>query len=58
VENSGILKTLLFTQITKNGIGKIIFDSLFDAAKLEGCYKVSLQCQAYNIYFYENVIMN
>ena len=37
----------------KNGIAKIIVDSLFDLAKLEGCYKVSLQCQEHNIEFYK-----
>ena len=37
----------------KKGIGRAILDALFDIAKLNDCYKVSLQCKEYNIEFYE-----
>jgi glucosamine-phosphate N-acetyltransferase len=35
------------------GLGKMITDKLFDIAKTNNCYKVSLQCQQQNIQFYE-----
>ena len=35
------------------GIGRVILDVLFDLAKENGCYKVSLQCKEHNIEFYE-----
>ena len=34
-------------------VGKTIVNGLFDIAKREGCYKVSLQCKNNNITFYE-----
>jgi len=37
----------------KKGIGKAIVDGLFDVAKINGCYKVTLQCQELNVKFYE-----
>ena len=37
----------------KKGIGKAIVDALFDVAKVNGCYKVALQCKEYNVKFYE-----
>lgn len=37
----------------KKGIGKAIIDALFDFAKLNGCYKVALQCKEHNVEFYE-----
>ena len=35
------------------GIGKFIVDSLFDKARTEGCYKLTLQCKEHNIEFYK-----
>jgi len=37
----------------KKGIGKVIVDGLFDIAKVNGCYKVALQCKENNVKFYE-----
>ena len=37
----------------KKGIGKAIVDGLFDVAKINGCYKVALQCKEQNVKFYE-----
>ena len=37
----------------KKGIGKAIVDGLFDVAKINGCYKVALQCKEHNVKFYE-----
>lgn len=37
----------------KKGIGKAILDSLLDVAKMNGCYKVALQCKEHNVKFYE-----
>ena len=37
----------------KKGIGKAIVDGLFDVAKINGCYKVVLQCKEHNVKFYE-----
>ena len=37
----------------KKGIGKAVTDALFDIAKANGCYKVSLQCKEHNVEFYE-----
>ena len=37
----------------KKGIGKAIVDALFDVAKVNGCYKIALQCKEYNVKFYE-----
>ena len=37
----------------KKRIGKAIVDGLFDVAKINGCYKVTLQCQELNVKFYE-----
>ena len=37
----------------KKGIGKAIVDALFDVAKVNGCYKVALQCKKHNVKFYE-----
>ena len=37
----------------KKGIGKAIVDALFDVAKVNGCYKVALQCKEHNVKFYE-----
>jgi len=36
----------------KKGIGKGIVDALFDIAKQNGCYKVTLQCKEHNVPFY------
>ena len=36
------------------GIGKMIVNSLFEIAKTNQCYKVSLQCHQQIISFYEN----
>ena len=35
------------------GIGKMIVNALYEIAKTNQCYKVSLQCQQHNISFYE-----
>lgn len=35
------------------GIGKIVVNALYEIAKINKCYKVSLQCQQHNIPFYE-----
>ena len=35
------------------GIGKIIVNALYEIAKINKCYKVSLQCKQDNIPFYE-----
>ena len=37
----------------KKGIGKAIVDGLFDIAKINGCYKVALQCKEHNVKFHE-----
>ena len=37
----------------KMGIGKMIVNALYEIAKTNQCYKVSLQCQQHNISFYE-----
>ncbi len=37
----------------KKGVGKAIVDALFDIAKVNGCYKVGLQCKEHNVEFYE-----
>ena len=38
----------------KKKIGTKIINNLFEIAKKEGCYKVSLECNKYNIPFYKN----
>jgi len=45
-----IVSHSLFRQ---KGVGKAIVDGLFYVAKVEGCYKVALQCKEHNILFYE-----
>lgn len=35
------------------GVGKTIVDALFDIAKANNCYKVTLLCKEHNIKFYE-----
>jgi len=35
------------------GIGRAIVNHLFDIAKINNCYKVSIQCKEHNILFYE-----
>ena len=35
------------------GIGKRIVSALYEIARANSCYKVSLQCQKHNISFYE-----
>ena len=35
------------------GIGKMIVGALYNIASSNSCYKVSLQCQEHNIFFYE-----
>lgn len=35
------------------GLGTLIVNGLFDIAKNNGCYKVSLQCRDHNVAFYE-----
>ena len=37
----------------KKGIGKAVVDALFDIAKVNGCYKVALQCEERNVEFYK-----
>jgi len=37
----------------KKGIGKAIVDTLFEVAKANGCYKVTLQYKEHNFEFYE-----
>ena len=37
----------------KKGIGKAIVNALFDVAKVNGCYKVALQCKEHHVKFYE-----
>ena len=37
----------------KKGIGEVILDGLFAVAKVNGCYKVTLQCKEHNVKFYE-----
>lgn len=37
----------------KKGIGKAVVDALFDIAKVNGCYKVALQCKERNVEFYK-----
>ena len=37
----------------KRGIGEAVVDSLFNIARVEGCYKVALQCKERNVAFYE-----
>ena len=37
----------------KKGIGKAIVNALFNVAKVNGCYKIALQCKEYNVKFYE-----
>ena len=35
------------------GIGKAIVEALFNIAKANNCYKVSIQCRDYNVDFYK-----
>ena len=37
----------------KKGIGKAIVNGLFEVAKVNGCYKVALQCKEHNVKFYK-----
>ena len=37
----------------KKGIGKAVVDALFNVAKANDCYKVTLQCKEDNLEFYE-----
>ena len=37
----------------KKGIAKAVVDALFEVAKVNGCYKVVLQCKENNVEFYE-----
>lgn len=37
----------------KKGIGRAIVDALSNVAKVNGCYKVALQCKEHNVKFYE-----
>ena len=37
----------------KSGIGKLIVDSLYDIAKTQGCYKLTLKCKEHNVQFYK-----
>lgn len=45
-----IVSHSLFRQ---KGVGKAILDGLFNVAKVNGCYKVALQCKEHNVKFYE-----
>ena len=37
----------------KKGIGRAIVDALSNIAKVNGCYKVALQCKEHNVKFYK-----
>jgi glucosamine-phosphate N-acetyltransferase len=37
----------------RKGVGKAIVNSLYEIAKKNGCYKVTLECKKHNVFFYE-----
>lgn len=41
------------TNFSRVGVGKTIIEALIDIARLQGCYKVALQCKDHNVEFYE-----
>ena len=40
-------------EMRRKGVGKLILQSLYEIAKEENCYKISLACQKHNIPFYK-----